>query len=272
MIQPKISVVTVCYNAVKDIEKTILSVVNQTYPNIEYIIIDGGSKDGTMDVVNRYKDKIDVIVSEPDKGIYDAMNKGIDRATGEWIQFLNAGDLFYSEKSVNDVFAKLGEDKHVDVIYGYQVHRFSYGSFVRKRLPLSDFDKFMPIGHPASFVRSELLKASPFDCKFKIAADYNFFYQLYKSGKVFTPVDVIVSDFESSEGVSSKATFKTIRETAIVNGRYGSIGYLIDVLRLRITGVVKQIIQRVLPNYVECIKEKKRYANSEYVPLKGFEL
>ena len=84
MIQPKISVVTVCYNAVNDIEKTILSVINQTYPNIEYIIIDGGSTDGTMDIVNKYKDKIDVIVSEPDKGIYDAMNKGARKSCGDF--------------------------------------------------------------------------------------------------------------------------------------------------------------------------------------------
>ena len=96
MIQPKISVVTVCYNAINDIEKTILSVINQTYSNIEYIIIDGGSTDGTMDIVNKYKDKIDVIVSDPDKGIYDAMNKCARKSCVYFVQFLNAFDFLYN--------------------------------------------------------------------------------------------------------------------------------------------------------------------------------
>ena len=96
MNNPKITVVTVCYNAVKDIEKTILSVVNQTYDNIEYIVVDGGSKDGTVNIIQKYEDRITKWISEPDKGIYDAMNKGILMATGDWINFMNAGDYFYT--------------------------------------------------------------------------------------------------------------------------------------------------------------------------------
>ena len=87
-----ISVVTVSYNAVATIEQTLLSVINQTYPNIEYIIIDGGSTDGTVDIIKKYADEIVYWISEPDKGIYDAMNKGIKKANGEWINFINAGD------------------------------------------------------------------------------------------------------------------------------------------------------------------------------------
>lgn len=272
MIQPKISVVTVCYNAVNDIEKTILSVINQTYPNIEYLIIDGGSTDGTMDVVNKYKDKIDVIVSEPDKGIYDAMNKGIDRATGEWINFINAGDMFWESDSVSKVFSSSNLSDNDDIIYGYQVHRFPYGIFVRKRLPLADFEHYMPIGHPASFVKLTLLKVNHFDCKYKIAADYNFFYTAYKHGKNFKAVDVIVSNFESCEGVSSKATFRTIKETAQVNGSYRSISYDISYLKLRFISIVKKLLHVISPRLIDSIKESKRYNNVEYIPLEKFKL
>lgn len=271
MIQPKISVVTVCYNAVNDIEKTILSVINQTYQNVEYLIIDGGSTDGTMDVVNKYKDKIDVIVSEPDKGIYDAMNKGIDRATGDWINFMNAGDCFYLKTTIAEVFISayiIG----ADIVYGYQVHSFPYGKFVRKRLPLEDFCQYMPIGHPASFVRSVILKKYPFDCRFKIAADYNFFYHAYKKGMCFMPVEVIVSDFESSEGVSSKATFRTIKETAIINGTYGTINYKFNYIKLKVISAVRNFINCCFPKIVGKIKERKRYRNIEYIPLDQFKI
>ena len=111
-----ISVVTVSYNAVSTIEQTILSVINQTYPNVEYIIIDGGSTDGTVDIIKKYADKIAYWVSEPDKGIYDAMNKGVVVATGEWINFMNAGDIFTDSDVIDKLF-------HQNIIINNEIMR-----------------------------------------------------------------------------------------------------------------------------------------------------
>lgn len=102
---PLVTVITVVYNAKELLEETILSVLNQTYSNIEYIIVDGGSTDGTLDIIKKYQDKISKYISEPDQGIYDAMNKGMSLSKGQWLNFMNAGDSFYS----NDVLQKVFE-------------------------------------------------------------------------------------------------------------------------------------------------------------------
>lgn len=107
----KISVITISYNAEKEIEKTILSVISQTYGDIEYIIVDGASKDSTMDIVNKYRNKISRIISEPDRGIYDAMNKGVKNATGEWLIMMNAGDVFNDENVLKNVMNNIPNDK-----------------------------------------------------------------------------------------------------------------------------------------------------------------
>ena len=117
MYTPKISIVTIAYNCEKEIEETILSVINQQYDNKEYLIIDGASKDGTMDIVDKYRDKIDVIISEPDKGRSDAFNKGIAHATGDYIVMMNAGDLL-ADDALNK-FARNYEPGY-DVIKGKQ--------------------------------------------------------------------------------------------------------------------------------------------------------
>lgn len=115
---PKISIITVSYNAITEIEKTILSVINQTYTNIEYIIIDGGSTDGTVNIIKQYNDKISIWKSEPDHGVYDAMNKGIKLATGEWILFMNSGDTFHDNMVVADIFQNTKYADKVGVIWG----------------------------------------------------------------------------------------------------------------------------------------------------------
>ena len=266
---PKISVVTVCFNAVEGIEKTILSVINQTYQNIEYIIIDGGSTDGTLDIIRKYADHIDYWVSEPDKGIYDAMNKGIKVATGEWINFMNAGDKFHNSKVISSLFNHKMISLNPDVIYGYQIHLFSYGSYVRKYIPLHKFSNFMPIGHSSSFVRSQLLKERGFDCKYKIAADYNFFYQLYQEHKKFVFIEELVAEFESESGVSNSSLYITMKETAMINGEYGSPQYFIKVLSVFCKDALKKIIFYISPNIAQTLREKRK-CNSEYISLENF--
>ena len=116
-IRPLVSVVTVVFNGEKYLEETIQSVINQTYDNVEYIIIDGGSTDGTLDIIKKYEDRIDYWVSERDRGIYDAMNKGIDLASGEWINFMNAGDGLDSYSILNEIFSNKINLK-IGLIYG----------------------------------------------------------------------------------------------------------------------------------------------------------
>ena len=118
-LHPKFSIITVTYNAGKVLEDTIQSVITQTYKNVEYIIVDGKSTDSTMDIVNRYREHIHTIVSEPDKGLYDAMNKGIDLATGDYLCFLNAGDELHEDDTLQLIVHSLSGEKELpDVIYG----------------------------------------------------------------------------------------------------------------------------------------------------------
>ena len=219
MIQPKISVVTVCYNAVRDIEKTILSVINQTYPNIEYIIIDGGSKDGTMDIVNRYKDKIDAIVSEPDKGIYDAMNKGIDRATGEWINFMNADDWFNDNDSVLNVFEAV--KGNYDVVYGDAKYRYTNGDREVKAVPISRLDYILPFSHQSVFVKTHIMKQRPFDTSYRLAADYDFFLELYLQERRFCYVPILVGFVRIDDGNSYRYFYmskKEVKQSQLAHG------------------------------------------------------
>ena len=120
---PKITVVTVVFNDVKNLEKTMLSVLNQTYTNIEYIVIDGGSNDGTIEIIKKYTDRLGFWVSEKDKGMFDAMNKGASHATGEWIQILHSGDYLMSNTIIEELFSK--EHSNVDIVYGGFIGNFS---------------------------------------------------------------------------------------------------------------------------------------------------
>jgi len=215
MNKAKISIITVVYNSIDKIEATIQSVINQTYFDIEYIIIDGGSTDGTIDIIKKYTDRISLWISEPDKGVYDAMNKGIDMATGKWINFMNAGDSFYNDTVIQSIFYS-DIDKSTTVIYGDTLNTFPFGSFLFKPSPLSQIERGMVFCHQSTFVKCDILRSYHFDKSFKISADYNLFYNLYKKKYTFHYIPICISIYEvANEAISNSS--KLIKEEFLIN-------------------------------------------------------
>lgn len=203
----KISVITVCYNAADTLDKTIQSVLGQTYHDMEYIIIDGGSSDGTVEIIRRYANRLAYWVSEPDEGIYDAMNKGIERATGEWINFMNCGDYFYKKNSIETVFNDIDFCNNADVVYGDSLEKDNNDSVIYKYASPHTFllNKYPIYRHGASFVRTSIHKRNKFDLskrnQFGYALDYNCIFSLYNKGARFCKTDEIIMIY-SKEGVS----------------------------------------------------------------------
>jgi len=249
---PLISVVTVTYNAASVLEETILSVINQTYPNIQYIIIDGGSTDGTIDIIKKYENRISYWISEPDKGIYDAMNKGINKATGEWINFMNAGDSFCDLDVIRD-FVKELQDIDADVLYGGVKHIMPYGNKILPPLSPKNILHDMPCSHQAIFIKTSVQKFFLFDLKFKMAADYNLFYNLYNKGFIFRQIPLCIANSEGT-GESYKNNTLTMREVLLINGAYN---FFIPRLKYEIKRLLFKFSSNVLLYNV--IKKMKRY-------------
>ena len=178
-----ITVVTIVYNDEKNIEKTIKSVVNQKYKNIEYIIVITPSKDKTFEIIKKYKSKIHKIIVCKKKGIFLAMNVGSKFAKGEYINFMNSGDYFVNKNTVNDIFKN---EVKSDVIYGDCI--LYYNQFLRKIIanPLRTIIKELPFAHQSSFVKTKLQKKYNFNLRYNQSADYEFFLRLFKKNKKFS--------------------------------------------------------------------------------------
>ena len=196
--KPIISVVTVVYNAAKELPETIRSVKNQSYENIEYIVVDGASTDGTLNVIKENETFIYTWLSEPDNGVYDAMNKALKYATGDWVIFLGAGDILLNV--LHDVAIHLTDP--LTVYYGdvYQPgkHRIYAGRFNRHKLSRIN------IPHQAIFYPKQLLTEKQFELKYRIMADYVFNIQVYGAGRFnFECLRMLIAIYEDAEGLSS---------------------------------------------------------------------
>lgn len=242
---PLVSIVTVCYNAVETIEKTILSVINQTYSNIEYIIIDGGSTDGTNDIIAKYHSKISYWVSEKDRGIYDAMNKSINVANGKWINFMNAGDTYYQETTIEQFIMQISPS--TDIAYGDTMIILAIGKFLEKAKPLNFITRQMAFGHQAAFVRVELHKKSRFDISFRSSGDYNFFYHVYMQKYNFEYIPIIVANYDGESGVSNDNYVLARWEDGIIQGKTRSFVWKMFFVLKMSYYLVKQFLKRFTP-------------------------
>jgi len=204
---PKVSVITVVYNAVDLLERTIINILAQTYSHIEYIIIDGGSTDGSLDIIKKYADQIDYWISEADNGLYDAMNKGLKAATGDWVWFINAGDLIYSDDTTARIFDKFGTEG--DIYYGDTMlvdSRYQEIGLRRLRPPKNltwkSFQKGMLVCHQSILVSRDL--ADMFDMRYPHSADFDWLIKALKKTDKIINTNMLLSAF--LDGGQSKQT------------------------------------------------------------------
>lgn len=221
----KVSIITVCFNAENFIERTIKSVISQTYPAIEYIIIDGKSKDATVDIIKKYEGRISRWISEPDRGIYDAMNKGLRIATGDYVWFLNAGDRIYSEQTVEGIMRQANNE---DLIYGdaERVDEADNSRGWHKKIPPADelsaksFLNGMVLCHQSMIVKRQI--APEYSLSWMIVGDIDWAIRIMMQVKSKKHINTVFCRFLDG-GISSARRKKALKERFDVLKKYYGI-------------------------------------------------
>ena len=239
---PKFSIITVTYNAGAVLEDTIQSVISQTYHNVEYILIDGASKDNTLAIIKKYEGRITRVVSEPDKGLYDAMNKGIALATGDYLCFLNAGDSFHEDDTLQQIIHSLRNCTRLpDVLYGETAIVDAKGHFLRMRrlstpehLTWRSFRHGMLVCHQAFFARRDVVE--PYNLSYRFSADFDWCIRIMKKSQLLHNTHLTVIDY-LDEGMTTRNQKASLKERfSIMATHYGllstSIHHLWFILRL----------------------------------------
>ncbi|SFL03405.1 Glycosyltransferase involved in cell wall bisynthesis [Lachnospiraceae bacterium KH1T2] len=213
----KVSIITVTFNAKDTIEQTILSILNQTWPNIEYIVVDGMSTDGTWDIICKYKEKISVLIHEKDNGLYDAMNKGIAHATGEIIGIIN-GDDWYESSAVADMIASM--DENTDISFAKMNWLVGQEECYVTNIFNIDDIWYQMVAHPTVFIRRKIYDIyGGFNLEYPIAADYELILRFYVNSVRFKYVDKIVANFRVG-GLTTRKRFECAREVRKISEEY----------------------------------------------------
>lgn len=227
---PKLSVITIVYNNAKDIERTMLSVLNQSYKNIEYIVIDGASNDGTLDIIRKYESRLAKLISEKDKGIYDAMNKGLAHATGDYVLFMNSGDEIYALDTVERIFASA---PNADIYYGEtEMYDENWNSLGRRRHQAPEtftwrsFKYGMSISHQAIYIKRSLTE--PYDLRYKYSADIDWIIKIAKKASNIVNTHLYVAKYLVG-GMSKQKHRESLKERfKIFSHYYGFVANVIN--------------------------------------------
>ena len=227
---PKLSVITIVYNNAKDIERTMFSVLNQSYKNIEYVIIDGASTDGTLEIIKKYENRLAKLISEKDKGIYDAMNKGLAQATGDYVLFMNSGDEIYEMDTVEKVFATA---PNADIYYGEtEMYDENWNSLGQRRHQAPEtftwrsFKYGMSISHQAIYIRRSLTE--PYNLQYKYSADIDWIIKIAKKASNIVNTHLYVAKYLVG-GMSKQKHRESLKERfKIFSHYYGFVANVIN--------------------------------------------
>lgn len=240
--QKKLSIITINRNNALGLENTVKSIICQSYNDYEYIVIDGASDDSSVDVIKKFENQITHWISEPDKGIYDAMNKGIDLASGEWICFMNSGDTFCEKSILENIFidnCQLLSDS--EVIYGNTEYTLPMIRYMLRPDPVSNIVLNMPFCHQSSFVKAQLQKENKFDVSYKICADHAFLLYLYKTGCRFKYIDLTISNFDGTTGMSVTHGGVILKEKYRVRGFKPGFNMYLDLYKIRLRKIFSNV-------------------------------
>lgn len=242
---PKFSIITVTFNAEKVLNETILSVISQTYPQVEYIIVDGASKDGTLSIVDKYREQIHAVVSEPDQGLYDAMNKGMALASGDYLCFLNAGDCFHEDSTLQQMVQSLNGTDLPDILYGETAivnpeRQFLYmrRHSTPERLTWKSFRQGMLVCHQAFFAKRTL--AEPYLLEYRYSADFDWCIRVMKKAHTLHNTHLTIIDY-LEEGMTTQNHRASLNERfRIMAKHYG----LFSTVALHIWFVARAAVRR----------------------------
>jgi glycosyltransferase involved in cell wall biosynthesis len=265
----KISIITINFNNLHGLKETTKSVLGQTYLDKELIVIDGGSSDGSAEYIKEHKDSFAYSVSEKDNGIYNAMNKGVKQATGDYVIFMNSGDRFFYCDVLKDVFE--GKKISSDIVYGCTLCSPEPGkAFLRipHALDVMWKNRISAICHQSAFIKCSLMKEVGYDERYRLLGDYAFFYYCYQYGCSFQEVNKIISVYETI-GVSSNPMnrWQSYMETCMIHGQKANRYKYSFILLI---SSIKRIVKEILPTSLRKKLTRLPNGNMPVLPIENF--